>query len=88
MREWLFDLGGSDDNSPILTFSQVSKKTLVSKLFSLHSSPSVAAGRSRSHGMHLPIKYLAGIWFVDTTKYQGSLFLKDSQIFKDSNCLG
>jgi hypothetical protein len=28
---------------------------------------------------------LAGIWFVDTAKYHGSLSLNDSQIFKDSN---
>jgi hypothetical protein len=71
-----------------LLFPKYPKRTLVSKLFSLHSSPSVASGRSRSHGMHLPIKCLAGIWFVDTAKYHGSMFLKDSQIFKDSNCLG
>jgi hypothetical protein len=37
--------------------------------------------------MHLAIKYLAGMWFVDTSKYHGSLFLNESQIFKDSNCL-
>jgi hypothetical protein len=35
----------------------------------------------------LAIKYLAGMWFVDTSKYHGSLFLNESQIFKDSNCL-
>lgn len=55
---------------------------------SFHSSFSFAdERRSRLDGMHLAIKYLAGMWFVDTAKYHGSLSLNDSQIFKDSNCL-
>jgi hypothetical protein len=87
MREELSNLLGSDDTSPLLTFSHKSKKASVSKLYSLHSSPSVADERSSLLGMHLPIKYLAGLTFFDTAKYHGNLFLKDSHIFKDSNSL-
>lgn len=42
--------------------------------------------RSRLHGKRLAITYFAGICFVDTAKYHGSLFLNESQIFNDSNC--
>jgi hypothetical protein len=85
IREGLSTLGGRLDISVILAFSHISKNASVSKLFSFHSSSSLADERSRLHGMHFAIKYFAGIWFVDTAKYHTSLSLNDSQIFKDSN---